>query len=457
MKKLLALVMALVMALSCTAAFAESTAAGGTQTMLAFELNSDAVQAYVAAMDPDGSQGLAQTIGAAVDLIENLLVYIVSEGDVANVSLLLGENEVSIASATIFADENGLNVVSDLYPNCVVRVDGATMDDLLSMSFNGQTLTEEDLAALEAMVQQVVTALIPYGQDISTVIGQLEPVATEDGGQMITITSHHVAQELNAWCTRLSTDTVMQGYLQLLVDMVNGESGQQFTIADVLSELSAAAEQLLAAEPEDLGDVTLYQDADTGVTEIVITLMDSLYLSLSEYTTTEGGNGVGILMMTDSTDADGWDSVYTALSSGENTDDLLFDITIEIPVVNSCYILLHGIVDGVDYNLDMAVENQNGYFDTYFYAALNPGLGYTDGVVSLQLGMEKVESTGLTAPSTEGLNVIKITNDEQMVSEEDQQLLLNDLQNTGLTTLLTNALTAMPEQVTTLLTLLSAE
>lgn len=452
MKKLLAL--ALVMVLSCTAAFAESTAADCSQTLFALELNGDAVQAYVSAMDPDGSQGLAQTVDAVTDLIDNLTVAITSEGDVASVSLMLGENEVS--TATVFADESGLNVVSDLFPNCVVRVSDATMNDLFTLSLNGQTITEENLAVLEALAQEFIAALAPYGQDVSAIVSQLQPVATEDGGQMITITSHHVGQELSAWCSRLATDTVMQDYLQLLLTTLNEEAGQQFTMDDLISELSTAATQLLEAEPEDVGDVTLYQDADTGAVEIVVTLMDSLYLSLTEYTTTAGGNGVSILLMTDSTDAASWDSVYNALSSGENTDDLLFDMSVEIPEANSCYILLRGIVDGTEYNMDVGVLTQSGEFDTYMYISLNPGLGYPDGVVAMHMGMiAQAEPTGLTIPSTEGLTVIEVTGSEQVVSEEDQQLLLNDLQNTGLTTLLTNALTAMPEQVTTLLTLLN--
>ena len=61
MKKLVALLMALVLALSCTAAFAEEAAAPtGTMTVLSVALDENYVKAMAGAMDPDGSLGYAQ-------------------------------------------------------------------------------------------------------------------------------------------------------------------------------------------------------------------------------------------------------------------------------------------------------------------------------------------------------------------------------------------------------------
>lgn len=56
MKKLVALLMALVLALSCTAAFAEEAAAAtGTMTGLSVALDENYVKSLAGAMDPDGS------------------------------------------------------------------------------------------------------------------------------------------------------------------------------------------------------------------------------------------------------------------------------------------------------------------------------------------------------------------------------------------------------------------
>ena len=61
MKKLVALLMALVLALSCTAAFAEEAAAAtGTMTGLSVALDENYVKSLAGAMDPDGSLGYAQ-------------------------------------------------------------------------------------------------------------------------------------------------------------------------------------------------------------------------------------------------------------------------------------------------------------------------------------------------------------------------------------------------------------
>ena len=78
MKKLVALLMALVLALSCTAAFAEEAAAAtGTMTGLSVALDENYVKSLAGAMDPDGSLGYAQAADAFLQVLDNLGIYVV--------------------------------------------------------------------------------------------------------------------------------------------------------------------------------------------------------------------------------------------------------------------------------------------------------------------------------------------------------------------------------------------
>ena len=80
-------------------------------------------------------------------------------------------------------------------------------------------------------------------------------------------------------------------------------------------------------------------------------------------------------------------------------------------------------------------------------------MGLDDGLVTLNVvSLDLGEPLDIAAPSLEGLTVL----DAAAMSESDQELLLADVQNYGLATLLTNAQTAMPEQVALLLTLLTS-
>ena len=113
MKKLVALLMALVLALSCTAAFAEEAAAAtGTMTGLSVALDENYVKSLAGAMDPDGSLGYAQAADAFLQVLDNLGIYVVEEGDLAHVSVEL--NETVIANLTAAADDTGVSVVSSL-------------------------------------------------------------------------------------------------------------------------------------------------------------------------------------------------------------------------------------------------------------------------------------------------------------------------------------------------------
>ena len=173
MKKLVALLAALVMLLSCTAAFAEETAeAVSTITAMTVSVDESTVQSYVSLLDSDGSLGYAQIASAALDMLGNMGVYFVEEGNLNHVSVELGDTV--IANITGIAEEDGITLVSSLFPHYAIH---AKTEDLVSLTLNGQSVSEEEL---EAAMQEICTVFAPYWEDVQTAASGLTLQTAED-------------------------------------------------------------------------------------------------------------------------------------------------------------------------------------------------------------------------------------------------------------------------------------
>lgn len=453
MKKLVALLMALVLALSCTAAFAEEAAAAtGTMTGLSVSLDENYVKAIAGAMDPDGSLGYAQAADAILQVLDNLGIYVVEEGNIIQMTMELGDSETVVADLTAAADENGISVVSSLFPHYVLRADGASLADLTKVNYtlNGQSMSEEEMNAL---AQQFVNGLTPYIQDMQAITAQITPVVNEDGSQTEALTTKHIAAILTAWSARLSTDTAMQSILQMGLDVFNEGQPEQLSLAALMQDLQNGVESLNNVEETEVADMTVYADETTGEQQIIFTLMDNVYVQLVTYVNENNHQCIDIMCMSDSTGADSWETVYNAISSGENTDDLLVGLTLELTDSETVDALLYAFVDGAEWDVWFGYTGNSEAYKHFAYLTVNPGMGLENGLATLSMAsIDLAEPANLEAPSTEGLTVLNALE----LSDADQKLLLADLQNYGLATLITNAQTAMPEQVALLLTLLTS-
>ena len=456
MKKLVALLMALVLALSCTAAFAEEAAAPtGTMTVLSVALDENYVKAMAGAMDPDGSLGYAQAADAILQVLDNLGIYVVEEGDLAHVSVEL--NETVIANLTAAADDTGVSVVSSLFPHYAIRAEGVNFSDLATptYTFNGQTVSAEEITAA---VQQFTAAATPYWEDVQTVTAQITPVVNEDGSQTEALTTKHLAAILTAWSTRLSADTTMQTYLQMFLEAYNQQhpAEEQLTLPALMQSLQSAIEELNNEEEVQVADATVSVNEATGEQLFIVSVMESLYLQMDVYVNENNHQCVDFLVMTDSSEsgeAESWEDIYNAITSGENTEDLLLGVTIEITDSETVDAQLYAYVDGEKWQLAFGVTGATEQFNGFAYLSLDPGMGLDDGLVTLNVvSLDLGEPLDIAAPSLEGLTVL----DASTMGEDEANLLLADLQNYGLATLITNAQTAMPEQVALLLTLLTS-
>ena len=456
MKKLVALLMALVLALSCTAAFAEEAAAPtGTMTVLSVALDENYVKAMAGAMDPDGSLGYAQAADAILQVLDNLGIYVVEEGDLAHVSVEL--NETVIANLTAAADDTGVSIVSSLFPHYAIRAEGVNFSDLATPTYtiNGQTVSAEEITAA---VQQFTATATPYWEDVQTVTAQITPVVNEDGSQTEALTTKHLAAILTAWSTRLSADTTMQTYLQMFLEAYNQQhpAEEQLTLPALMQSLQSAIEELNNEEEVQVADATVSVNEATGEQLFIVSVMESLYLQMDVYVNENNHQCVDFLVMTDSSEsgeAESWEDIYNAITSGENTEDLLLGVTIEITDSETVDAQLYAYVDGEKWQLAFGVTGATEQFNGFAYLSLDPGMGLDDGLVTLNVvSLDLGEPLDIAAPSLEGLTVL----DASTMGEDEANLLLADLQNYGLATLITNAQTAMPEQVALLLTLLTS-
>ena len=459
MKKLVALLMALVLALSCTAAFAEEAAAAtGTMTGLSVALDENYVKSLAGAMDPDGSLGYAQAADAILQVLDNLGIYVVEEGDLAHVSVEL--NETVIANLTAAADDTGVSVVSSLFPHYAIRAEGVNFSDLATptYTFNGQTVSAEEITAA---VQQFTAAATPYWEDVQAVTAQITPVVNEDGSQTEALTTKHLAAILTAWSTRLSADTTMQTYLQMFLEAYNQQhpAEEQLTLPALMQSLQSAIEELNNEEEVQVADATVSVNEATGEQLFIVSVMESLYLQMDVYVNENNHQCVDFLVMTDSSEsgeAESWEDIYNAITSGENTEDLLLGVTIEITDSETVDAQLYAYVDGEKWQLAFGVTGPTENYKNYAYLTVDPGMGLENGLFTLDMASIDLDSSlasmGITMPSLDGLTVL----DASTMGEDEANLLLADLQNYGLATLITNAQTAMPEQVALLLTLLTS-
>ena len=226
-----------------------------------------------------------------------------------------------------------------------------------------------------------------------------------------------------------------------------------------MQSLQSAIEELNNEEEVQVVDATVYVDEATGEQLFIVTVMESLYLQLSVYVNENNHQCVDFMVMTDSSEdgeAESWEDVYNAITNGENTDDLVAGLLVELTDSETVDMMLYAFVDGAEWDVCFGVTGQTENYKNYAYLTVDPGMGLENGLFALDMAIidldSSLESMGITTPSLDGLTVL----DASTMGEDEANLLLADLQNYGLATLITNAQTAMPEQVALLLTLLTS-
>ena len=432
MKKLLAVLLALVLALGCTAALAEEEQSQALLSMVDLTLDADFVKAYAGMMDAEGDNTYATLAATALDVLDQLHLYVLCSAETG--TAVLGTADSDLATFDYVADEEGLTLVSNLFPHYALRVTTEELEQLakqvtssMNVTLNGKELTQED-------AQAVLNALTPYLEDLSGWIGGLTErmEMSEDGNTVtLTLTTHDAADALEIIAARLRTDEVLLPYVQAGVDQANAEEGTEVTLEEAFAKLDQQVADWRAAEPQVLATAEITM-TETGVAARV-------YNDAGELTFEYGQNENGIF-------AD------LALNAGETAATL--NVLVQADETATMVQLVLN-VQAEDMTIALtAVDALSGEgtedFNNYFALGVNPGL--TDCNIAV-IEVSTVYAPVPEKPSLEGLTVL----DPMTMTEEEQNALVQDLTGNGLPALLAAAQQALPDQLATVMNLMGGE
>lgn len=450
MKKLLALMMALMMALSCLGAQAEMTLPMNAN--MTVQVNADALATLLQMTGTEMDETTSAAMSSLLAMINALSVNAaVAEGG-AQAEIRLKDTAIGTVNAG--TDENGnLAIVSDLFPTYAITVSPETLSELMSTAANSDQTALPGMDDVLATVQQQAAAV---AQSVQDKIGQ--PVPGE-----YTI-------EGAAFNVMVPVEMTMGEIAQVGVAFAKGMLANEAVLA-FLNELGMTADQL---SPEALDAALADLDAEEAAAPVSISVYyqmdaegntsDNLYLT---YEAAIDGENVSVACG----EVDG--KVYLhALMSEEvfETEDALrqaaqmgtaetgtFDLVLGADengnVAGTFEMLVEGLYMAAKAEVQPTAAGVKGKAELYLLDAANPLLTLAG---ELAQGVGEVNGT----VSTEGKTVLSLeqlmTLDED-AAEEALEGLEEDVQNFGLFTLLGNAANAMPDEMNTLLALMQSE
>ena len=262
MKKLLALTVALVMMLTCAAAFA------GTVTVK-LEVNGEAMDGLFTNLGiPEDQQG---TIRAVLALINALGVQVTTVEDGGQVDLTLdGEEALSVGFAT--NDEGSLTLVSNLIPSYVLTAKAETIQTLMQgamqnmmpmlgmggvgaeggMDFSN-LISESLQTSIGSFVQTFTTALVP-GEAVS---GEYEFEETKfDTMLPMTVDMPKIREAFKQLSEDIVKDEQFIGMIQQYGQMMGGANLSADSIKEGLAEFESHF--------PDTANVEYYMNSETG-------------------------------------------------------------------------------------------------------------------------------------------------------------------------------------------------
>ena len=269
MKKLLALVLALMLALGCAAAVAEEAApAYGLDTKLQLTLNHDLGPMLAGMITGNYDEKISE---AVMDVLDSVYLDVACGGNVVDMALM--GNDYPLTSVVGVADEAGVTLVGDLFPHYALRVEyadlQAAMEELskqLNLSMGDEADSQMPQLSEEEM-QALMADLAGYGEDIDAFLASVQDgmVAAEDGSAVqITLTSQQLVGLAESLLNRLSADEVLKPYLQMMIDQVNAQlpEDQKVTLEQALAAAAQKVQEFKAAEDTELAVVTTSQQED---------------------------------------------------------------------------------------------------------------------------------------------------------------------------------------------------
>jgi|GEM_PF-2403230 len=442
MKKLFAMLMALVMALSCAGVLAEEELPMedlALNTRLGILVDHDFVKMLAPMLLQGASQEFADKyMDNFLDILEGVYMDAVIGGNVMDLALMA--NEKTLCSIVAQTDETGVVYVSDLFPHYAVRLNFEDISQAaqamgMSYSINGQEMSQEEF--MQA-VAEIVEALPAYGEDLSAYLEKVQGKISisEDGKTMrLSIDSHDVADVLEIVGSRLGTDEVLLKYLP----------------EDAAAQIMQQVEALRGADAEALVNLETTQKDDG----MAITAESQGKVRLdAELGGDDTQQTVDVLVRVSAEGTEDWDALYDGLQDGSNMNDGCVAISvIRTPDADGMSETIFGLELMAGGN-DFVISGQNrqagqGTLDFVSFTTLGLDIGMTEGDVLTLVG--NTVYTSLPAPvSLEGLTEINL----MKASEEEMTALAKDAATYGLPSLLAESVLAMPDQAALLMEML---
>lgn len=439
MKKLLALMMALVLALSCVGAFAEDTTAvlpTNTTTTISISMNGEMFAALAGdSATEEDQQMLAQTLS----LINNLGARIITTENGVQAELTL--KDTTVATVVGVTSETGALAVSDLFPSYAVTLAPET----LAQTLPGPSLdTEALMAALQAKLDALTESVASYAGEAQMGEYTFEG-ATFNVMQPYQMTMKEFATLLLSWMQSMMADpelaplfSSMEGLdadaLSEAMEELN-EMGEEQATAPVNAALYAVMDA--NGQPGEDAYITFDMTEDENIIALAFGKVqnvayahliygDAAYTSLDEMRQAAIAGAENAIV------------VDLAAAPGEGEADIAMGLDLYNQGVYMGLLLQSARTEaGLAQNISLYMMNDQAPLFT-LDALTVPGGEIT------------------ASPDTEGKTLVSL---EALMADEEGTLsgnLLMDIMSYGLNTLIANASIVMPDEVTALVNAMSA-
>lgn len=429
MKKILAMMLAMMLALGCVGAFAEEAQNASFTAYCETEINQEALAALLPALGMDES--MVSTVQSIVPLISNLSEKVSFDGSALQFDMLLKDTAIATVGARL--GEAGAEIVSNLIPSYKLTVSAETVNSLLSKltSESGELSLNFDP---EALMGELTGIMNKYMDSFAAAITAGEPEACEleyDGYKFNVVTPVEV--DVKALASTIAN---------LLKDVISNE-----TIMGALTSAGSMANLDMSSLQETIAKLENPTDEDLPEVNFVIysivadgQVLETPTLQCMDLIDKNDETGVVNLTLYQNGEA-----VYLeAVAEKQNVEASIYINPADLANAMSLNVTANGTYIGLALGVEQS-EAVAFYVDLYFMDAEKPLLSTT---ITLMNGAELTVSF-----EEEGKTVLAV---EQLMQDSDGKALsdlLSDLTSNGLGTLLANAMQAMPQEVGALMTL----
>ena len=450
MKKFLAILMAALMVLSCTAGLAETTVAPAREVFAYLKLDRDFIQSYAASMD----ESYASIAGLVLDMIEKTAVDVVISNGFATGALVAGDDNTPLCDFSVVTLEDSVAVTSSLFPNYALRVKIEDLEALVeqntNISLGGQQISREEL---EQLVVSLAGSVEGYATDLSAYLEKLSEKfeVSEDGTHVsLALTTNEAADVIEIIVNRLTNDEPVKNFLNKAL------ADQEMTAEQFIEQMKAAVAQLRASEAQQLATIDVYNEED-GSTTVELDLAGKVLVTFNMGVNANGENEVNIYIVTCKEGTEDWQGVYDAVVAGEDTENTVLYISVNYGVdengAEQSFVFVEANTQGQDVIFSALVSTENaGTIDEEIYVNAGIDLGITDDDVA---GIEAYSfyTDEYEVPSLEGLTMIDVLN----ADDETMNAFMSDIYMNGLMSVLGNLQTALPEQAAAIMQLLGGD